>query len=92
MEEANIKKSAKPIFIVGFPLSADNSSIRHVYNDLNIKLGEDYHVITYKASEIISTTFTVLNAINATDVEISELIKHTQEQIDALQRQLDDTK
>ena len=75
---------AKPIFIVGFPAAADAQSVHQVYADLDRKLGEDYHVLTYRAQNLEDVTFNVLNALNATDVELSELIAKTREDIDII--------
>ncbi len=69
---------AKPIFLIGFPMEADNHSIFQVQNDLSQKLEGEYHVIAYKIPGIESIKFEVLNAINATDSEISELISKTE--------------
>lgn len=70
---------AKPIFLIGFPMSADNESVYHVQADLAQKLKGEYHVIAYKILGIESIKFEVLNAINATDVEIKDLIAKTNE-------------
>jgi hypothetical protein len=75
---------AKPIFIVGFPAAADAQAIHQVYSDLDAKLGDEYHVLTYRAQNIDDVKFEVLNAINATDIEISELIAKTREDIDII--------
>ena len=75
---------AKPIFIAGFPIAADYTALSQVAEDLNYKLGEDYHVLTYRTSKVDDVTFTVLNAVNASDAEISELIERTREEINLL--------
>jgi len=72
---------AKPIFIVGFPVEANPQAIQHVYLDLDAKLGEEYHVLTYRSSNSEDISFQVLNAVNATDIEISDLIEKTQTEI-----------
>lgn len=72
---------AKPIFLVGFPYAADLSSIGQVQSSLNHLLGEEYHVLVYKTSRVDDVSFEVLNAINATDVEINELISRVREEI-----------
>ena len=75
---------AKPIFIVGFPAAAAAESLQQVYLELDRKLGEEYHVLTYRAQKIDDIKFEVLNAIDATDIEISELIAKTRENIDII--------
>ena len=75
---------AKPIFIVGFPISANPEAIQRTYLDLTTKLGEDYHVLTYRTSKIEDVAFNVLNAEHASDVELSELFETTREQISQL--------
>jgi hypothetical protein len=70
---------AKPIFLIGFPMSADNESVYHVQADLSQKLEGEYHVIAYKIPGIESIKFEVLNAINASDIEIEALISKTNE-------------
>ena len=75
---------AKPIFIVGFPAAATAESLQQVYLELDRKLGEEYHVLTYRAQNIDDIKFEVLNAIDATDIEISELIAKTREDIDII--------
>jgi len=68
---------AKPIFLVGFPVEADSTALGETRTSLNYLLNEEYHVIVYRAQEIQSVQFQVLNAINSTDVEIEELIEKT---------------
>lgn len=72
----------KPIFTIGFPIKAMREDVQRVQEDLEKKLGEDYHVLIYRAQELEGLKFEVLNAINATDVEISELIELTKKQIE----------
>lgn len=92
MENMNPKYLAKPIFIIGFPVESDNSQIDSIRQSLEYKLNSEYHIITYKAQDILTVTFNVLNAINASDVEISDLIKLTKEEITLLQTQLENAK
>ena len=68
---------AKPIFLIGFPLSADNDAVYGVQRDLSQKLEGEYHVIAYKIQNIEAIDFKVLNAINATDAQLEELIEKT---------------
>jgi hypothetical protein len=75
---------AKPIFIVGFPVEASPQSIQHVYIDLDNKLGQEYHVLTYRTSKIEDVSFQVLNVTDATDAQISELVEKTQNDIKRL--------
>ena len=75
---------AKPIFIVGFPPTADPESIGQVYKDLDYKLGEEYHVLTYRAQGLVDIDFKVLNVTDAKDVQLSELIAKTREEIELL--------
>lgn len=70
---------AKPIFLIGFPMEASNDAVFQVQDDLTQKLEGEYHVITYKEPEVKSIKFEVLNAINADDVQIEELIAKTSE-------------
>ena len=74
----------KPIFIVGFPAAAAAESLHQVYLDLDQKLGEEYHVLTYRTNELSDVAFSVLNAINASDIEIADLIKRTREEVTSL--------
>ena len=75
---------ATPIFIVGFPPNADPESIGQVYKDLDYKLGDEYHVLTYRAQGLTDIDFKVLNVIDADDVQIADLIKTTREEIELL--------
>ncbi len=61
---------AKPIFVVRFNLGNSNFD-RDIHSQLQKDL-HDYHVLfaTHTKNEI---EFEVLNAINATDIEIEEL-------------------
>jgi len=68
---------AKPIFIIAFPINADSSQVLSVQSELSIKLGDDYHVLTYKSPDTQTIEFEVLNAVNAEDIEISDLIQRT---------------
>lgn len=68
---------ARPIFLIGFPLEADNVAVQQVQMDLSSKLEGEYHVIVYKVPGITSIDFKVLNAINASDIELEELIEKT---------------
>jgi hypothetical protein len=70
---------AKPIFLIGFPLHAENSAIHIVQADLSKKLEGEYHVLTYKVPGLDSIKFEVLNAINASDIDIEELIEKTRQ-------------
>ena len=81
---------AKPIFLVGFPLHADNESVYHVQADLSEKLEGEYHVIAYKVPDINAVTFEVLNAINATDIEIEELISKTKAHIEEVLKETEE--
>jgi hypothetical protein len=92
MENVAPKYLAKPIFIIGFPVESDNSQIDSIRKSLEYKLNNEYHIITYKAQDILTVTFNVLNAINASDIEISDLIKLTKEEITLLQTQLENAK
>ncbi len=65
---------AKPIFLVGFTHEANTESIHRAGIDLEKKIGNDYHVITYRTSKIVDIKFEVLNAVNASDIEIEEII------------------
>lgn len=73
---------AKPIFIVGFPPAADPESIGQVYKDLDYKLGEEYHVLTYRAQNLTDIEFKVLNVTDAEDAQIAYLITKTREEIE----------
>lgn len=75
---------AKPIFLIGFPMEADNEAVFRVQSDLSQKLDGEYHVIAYKIPGIESIKFEVLNAINATDVQIEELISKTSDFTDQI--------
>lgn len=72
---------AKPIFLIGFPIKVDASSVHGIQSSIAHLLEGEYHVIVYKTSKIQEVSFEVLNAINATDVEISELIVRVKEEI-----------
>lgn len=78
---------AKPIFIIGFPLKADVEQVQVAIEGLEKKFGEDYHVLPYRTSNIEDVTFQVLNAVNSSDVEIEELIKKAQEEIEQLRKE-----
>lgn len=65
---------AKPIFLIGFTQEANPEAIYRAGIDLEKKIGGDYHVLTYRTSKIDDIKFEVLNAINATDIEIEEII------------------
>lgn len=67
---------AKPIFLVGFPIHANAESVYQVHQSLKLQL-DDYHVLVYKEPDKEKISFEVLNAINATDIEITELIERT---------------
>lgn len=67
---------AKPIFLVGFPMSADAASVYQVQQTLKMQL-DDYHVLVYKEPSKEHITFDVLNAVDATDVELAELVERT---------------
>lgn len=75
---------AKPIFIVGFPPNADPDSIGQVYKDLDYKLGEEYHVLTYRAQGLTDIDFKVLNATDAEDAQLADIITKTREEIELL--------
>jgi hypothetical protein len=75
---------AKPIFIVGFPPNADPESIGQVYKDLDHKLGEEYHVLTYRAQGLTDIDFKVLNVADAEDAQLAEIITKTREDIELL--------
>jgi hypothetical protein len=81
---------AKPLFLIGFPINSDNESVYHVQSDLSNKLDGEYHVIAYKAPEIDSIKFEVLNAVDATDIEISELILKTNSYIEEVLKETDE--
>lgn len=66
---------ARPIFLIGFPLEADNAAVHHVQQDLSVKLEDEYHVIAYKVPGLESIDFKVLNAVGASSIEIEELIQ-----------------
>jgi len=66
---------AKPIFLIGFPHAADSASILEVQSSLSLKLDGEYHVITYKSMEKTQISFEVLNALNASDIELDRLTK-----------------
>lgn len=78
---------AKPIFIIAFPIKADVEQVQVAIEGLEKKFGEDYHVLPYRTSNIEDVTFQVLNAVTASDVEIEELIKKAQEEIDLLRKE-----
>lgn len=78
---------AKPIFIIGFPIKADLQQVETAIEGLEKKFGEDYHVLPYRTSNIEDVTFQVLNAVNSSDVEIAELIKKAQAEIDELRKE-----
>lgn len=88
----SIISQAKPIFIIGFPVSSENDRIETIAKGLEIKLNNEYHIITYKASDISSITFNVLNAVNATNIEIEDLIKLTNLEINRLTLELENSK
>jgi hypothetical protein len=75
---------AKPIFLIGFPIEAELSSISGIQSQIHSLLGEEYHILAYKTSRIRDISFEVLNAINATDIEISDLISKVKEEIQSL--------
>jgi hypothetical protein len=75
---------AKPIFLIGFPTGADRAAVYETQKALSRRLEQDYHVLTYQAAEVTSIKFEVLNAINATDIEIEQLIDRSQGWIDQL--------
>jgi|688.fasta_scaffold1815973_2 hypothetical protein len=78
---------AKPIFLIGFPYKADLAAIANAQSDIMRLLGEEYHVLAYKTSLVQDTTFEVLNAVNASDVEIESLIsKVREEMVNCLQK------
>ena len=75
---------AKPIFLVGFTKHSDPQQLEFVQSALEAKLSEDYHVLVYRTSENTEVTFKVLNAINSTDAELSEIIQKTKDEISLL--------
>lgn len=81
---------AKPIFLIGFPISSDNESVYHVQSDLSQKLEGEYHVIAYKAPDLESIKFKVLNAINSSDIEIEDLIAKTNSFIEEVLKETDE--
>jgi hypothetical protein len=75
---------AKPIFLIGFPIEAELSSISGIQAQIHGLLGKEYHILAYKTSRIHDISFEVLNVVNATDVEISDLISKVREEIQPL--------
>lgn len=78
---------AKPIFIIGFPTKADVQQVQTACEGLEKKFGEEYHVLPYRTSNIEDVTFQVLNAIGASDIEIADLIKKAQEEVEELRKE-----
>lgn len=80
---------ANPILLIAFPMQANYDSVYHTQRALSNKLEGEYHVITYQAPEISTITFSVLNAIDATDVEIETLISKVNEWVGRVQNEVE---
>ena len=65
---------SKPILLVGFPVDISmemfDMSQKHLSKMYDLK--EDYHILCYQCN-VPEIKFEVLNAINATDIELEEL-------------------
>lgn len=81
---------AKPIFLIGFTQEASPEDIHRAGIDIEKKIGDDYHVMTYRTSKIDDIKFEVLNAIDATDVEIKEIISIARAEISNAVAQLNE--
>lgn len=82
---------AKPIFIVRVPVQASMEQIGKMQQDLDKKLGEDYHVLVARViyppldGTPLETEFQVLNAKDMTELEFEEL----KEIVKSLNKELD---
>ena len=72
---------AKPILIIAVPYDAKlKSDLDHQLYQLEKKIS-DYHIIAYRANNILELQFTVLNADNANELDIEELKKEINSKI-----------
>ncbi len=75
---------AKPIFIISFPYAADLDSINQAYQDIDRKLGDDYHILTYRSPDNTQIGFQLFNATDATDAQIESIIEKSREELSQL--------
>jgi len=66
--------SPKPIFIIGFPADCPPEIMRQAYKDLDAKIGDEYHVLSYFSHRLADPSFQMLSVNNAPELEI-ELLK-----------------
>jgi hypothetical protein len=76
-------KVSRPILLVSFPISVELSVLNAFSEILSNKLTDEYHVFVYKDSKKDCVDFRVLNAIDATDIEIVDLIKELTQELNS---------
>ena len=64
---------AKPILVIAIPYEAFSNDLRLDYLSQLEKKLSDYHILAYRASEIIELKLEVLNADKADDLDIEKL-------------------
>jgi hypothetical protein len=76
----------KPIFLIGSPILGHDQLIKLKtgVDEIRDYLNSEYYVISYLDNRLTELDFKVLNAINATDIEIDELINKTKDQLDSI--------
>jgi hypothetical protein len=78
---------AKPIFIIGFPSKADIEHVQNAAMGIENKFGEEYHVLTYRTSNLEDITFQVLNAVGASDADIEKLAAQVKTEVEELRKE-----
>lgn len=71
---------AKPILIIAFPIQVELEEMFAAVTPIDRRL-EDYHVIAYRASNIVDLNFKVLNPGEASDLDVESLKKEIEEKI-----------
>ena len=74
---------SKPIFIVRFPVVPNVDKYEGIYQFLEKKLREDYHVICFMNSSTEEVQFECYNANNAADKDIEEIKQMVLKQIES---------
>lgn len=77
---------AKPIFIVKCPDVISRAELNSIAERLTNQL-LDYHVLVINPPNTEDIEFEVLNAINATDIEIEQLKEKVLEQIKSIKNE-----
>jgi hypothetical protein len=84
----------KPIFVIGSPLlDLENmTKLRTAVDEIRDHLKSEYFVLCFLDNTLTTLDFKVLNAINATDIEIEDLIAKTKDQLDSILLYINDKK